>query len=164
MKEPRRLLPDDLKALRYLDALNAGDLEAVARLWEAAADDPQLERMLTEIDEAVFQEIAVKPSLRSERLAQPKRRWAVWSGSAGTLAAACLLAILAWPRRDTENQGPSPAVSRSGIEIAHQSPGNSRDLSPLLAVRRNLDEAAMPGFVWPLENVLSAATPLDLLD
>ena len=109
MNEPRRHLPGDLKALRYLDALNAGDLEAVARLWEEAADDPQLERMLTEIDEAMFQEIAGKPSLLSERLARPKRRWAVWSGSAGTLAAACLLAILAWPRRDTENQGPSPA-------------------------------------------------------
>ena len=72
MNEPRRHLPGDLKALRYLDALNTGDLEAVARLWEAAADDPQLERMLTEIDEAMFQEIAGKPSSHSERLARPK--------------------------------------------------------------------------------------------
>jgi hypothetical protein len=164
MKQSRRHLPGDLKALRYLDALNAGDLEAVACLWEAAADDPELERMLTEIDEALFQEITGKPSLVSKRLRQPERRWAVRSGLAGTLAAACLLAILAWPPRDTDVQRPSPPVNRSGIDVAHEPPRSSRNLSPLLEARRNLDEAAMPGFVWPLENALSASTPLDLLD
>ena len=164
MNEPRNHLPGDLKALRYLDAVNAGDLEAVASHWEEAADDPQLERILTEIDEATFQEIGGKPSLLCERLARPKRRWAVWIGSAGTLAAASLLAMLAWPPRDTERLGRSPQVRQSGTEVAHQLPRSSRDLSPLLEARRNLDEAAMPGFVWPLENVLSASTPLELLD
>ena len=42
-------------------------------LWEEAADDPRLERMLTEIDEAMFQEIGGKPSSLSERLARPRR-------------------------------------------------------------------------------------------
>src|SRR5262245_40173920 len=58
MKEPRNHLPRDLKVLRYLDALNAGDLEAVAVLWEEASRDPQLERMLTELDGALFVEEA----------------------------------------------------------------------------------------------------------
>jgi hypothetical protein len=164
MKETQSHLAGDLKALRYLDALNAGDLEAVAFLWEEAADDPQLERTLTDIDEAMFQEIDGKPSLLSERLARPISRWAAWSGVTGTLAAACLLAILAWPRRDTENQRHSPPARKSGTEVAHRPPQNSHDLSSLLEARRNLDEAAMPGFVWPLENALSASTPLDLLD
>jgi hypothetical protein len=164
MNEPRRHLPGDLKALRYLDALNAGDLATVASLWDEAADDAQLERTLTEIDEAMFQELGGKPSVLAERFARPRRRWAAWSGSASALAAACLLVILAWPRRDTETQGPSPPVRRGWTEVAHQSSRSSRDLSSLLEARRNLDESAMPGFVWPLENALSASTPLDLLD
>jgi hypothetical protein len=164
MKEHRTHLPGDLKALRYVDALNSGDLEAVAALWEEAIDDPPLERMLTEIDEEMFQEIGGKPSLLSRRLARPRRRWAVLSGAAGTVAAACLLAILAWPRPYAENQGPVPRISESGTEIAHQPHQVSGDFTPLLEARRNLDESAMPGFVWPLQNVLSASTPLDLLD
>jgi hypothetical protein len=33
MKELREHLRSDLKALRYLDALSAGDLEEVSALW-----------------------------------------------------------------------------------------------------------------------------------
>ena len=164
MKEPRNHLPRDLKALRYLDALNAGDLEAVSALWEEASRDPELERMLVEIDGAMFQEIPGNPSSLPERLGRRRRRWAVWGVAVGTLAAACLLAILAWPRRDTKNQGSNPPVSQTGKEVAHQPSDVSHDLTSLLGARRDLDEAAMPRFVWPLENLLSASTPLDLLD
>jgi hypothetical protein len=164
MNQTRRHLSGDLTALRYLDALNAGDLETVASLWEEATDDPQLERILAEVDESLFQEFSAKPSPLPERHARPNYRWAVWSLSAGTLAAACLLAILVWPGGDRESQAPSPPGRQIGREVTHGSPGNSSDKGPLLAVRRNFDEAATPGFVWPLENVLSASTPLDLLD
>jgi hypothetical protein len=164
MKERQTHLPGDFQALRYFDALNSGDLEAVAALWEEATDDPSLERMLTEIDEGMFQEIGGKPGALSQRLARPRRRWAVWTGAAGTLAAACFLAILAWPRSDSDNHGPTPRINDSGTVIAHQSPDRPHDFSPLLQARRNLDESALPGFVWPLENVLSASTPLDRLD
>jgi hypothetical protein len=58
MSEPRNHLPRDLKALRYLDALEAGELEAVAALWEEASGDPELERLLAELDEALFLEAA----------------------------------------------------------------------------------------------------------
>jgi hypothetical protein len=164
MKEPRKHLPRDLEALRYLDALNACDLEAVSALWEEASHDPELERMLAELDGAMFQEILGNPSSFPERLGRRRRRWVVWGGAVATLAAACLLAVLAWPRRNTQNQGSNPPVSQAGKEIAHQPSDVSHDLTSFLGARRDLDEAAMPQFVWPLENLLSASTPLDLLD
>ncbi len=49
MKAPQSRLASDLRALRYLDALNAGDLEAVSDLWEEASHDPELERILAEL-------------------------------------------------------------------------------------------------------------------
>ena len=57
MSEPRSHLARDLEAMRYLDALDAGDLDAVAALWEDASHDPELERRLTELDGAMFEEI-----------------------------------------------------------------------------------------------------------
>ena len=164
MKEPRNHLPRDLEALRYLDALNAGDLEAVSALWEEASHDPELERMLAELDAAMFREIPGNPGSPPERLGRRRRLWALRVGAVGTLAAACLLAILAWPLRDTKNQGSNPPPSQTGIEVAHQPSNVSHDLTPYLRARRDLDEAAMPRFVWPLENPLSASTPLDRLD
>jgi hypothetical protein len=163
MKEPRHHLAGDLKALRYLDALNAGYLETVSALWEEASHEPELERILAELDDATFQEMLENSSLRPEVVGR-RRRWAVWGGAVGSVAAACLLAILAWPRHDTKEQGPNPPPNQSGKELAHQSPSVSRDLTPLLGARRDLDEAAMPRFVWPQENLLSASTPLNLLD
>jgi hypothetical protein len=164
MKEPRKHLPLDLKALRYLDALNAGDLEAVSTLWEEASHDPELERMLVELDGAMFQEFLGNQSSLPEQLGRRQRRWAVWGGAVATLAAACLLAILAWPPRDTKNPGPNPPMSQTGKDVARRSSDVSHDVTPLLEARRDLDVAAMPRFVWPLENVLSVSTPLDLLD
>jgi hypothetical protein len=164
MKEPRNHLPGDLKALRYLDALDAGDLEAVSALWDEAGHDPELERMLTELDGAMFQEIPGDRDSLPGRPGRRRHRRTAWGVAVGTLAAACLLAILAWPRRDTEDRGPSPPMSRAGKEVANQPPEASHGLPPRFGARRDLDEAAMPSFVWPLENRLSASTPLDLLD
>ena len=165
MKEPRNHLPRDLKALRYLDALNAGDLEAVSALWEDASHDPELERMLAELDAAMFREIPGNPSSLPERLGRRWRRWAVWGGAVGTLAAACLLAILAWPRRDTQRPGLESSRQARPGKRSHTNRRTSPTTSPRYSsARRDLDEAAMPGFVWPLENPLSASTPLDLLD
>ncbi len=68
MKEPRNHLPRDLKAVRYMDALNTGDLEAVSALWEEASHDPELERVLAELDGAMFQEVRGNPSSLPEQL------------------------------------------------------------------------------------------------
>jgi hypothetical protein len=58
MNEPRNHLPRDLQALRYHDALTTGDLETVSTMWEQASRDPDLERLLVEIDDALFLEEA----------------------------------------------------------------------------------------------------------
>jgi hypothetical protein len=160
MKEPRNHLPRDLKALRYLDALNAGDLEAVSTLWEEASHDPELERTLAELDGAMFGEVLANQSSLPEQLGRRRRRWAVGVVAVVALAAACLLAILAWPRRDTKNPVPSPPRGQTVDQVALRPSA----VSPLLEARRDLDEAEMPPFIWPLENLLSASTPLDLLD
>jgi hypothetical protein len=150
--------------MRYLDALDAGDLEAVAALWEDAAADPELERMLTELDGAVFPEILGNPGARLERRGRRRPRWAVWGAAVGTIAAAGLLAILARPRRDTQAPGSIPPIRQTAEVLAHQPPANSQGPTPLFGGRPDLDEAALPRFVWPLKNLLSASTPLDLLD
>ncbi|HEU5115246.1 MAG TPA: hypothetical protein VFT74_01075, partial [Isosphaeraceae bacterium] len=43
-------------AVRYLDALDAGDLDAVVALWEEAATDPELEAVLQELNEGLHTE------------------------------------------------------------------------------------------------------------
>ena len=43
-------------ALRYLDALDSGALEAVAAMWEEASADPELEALLRDLDEALSEE------------------------------------------------------------------------------------------------------------
>jgi tetratricopeptide (TPR) repeat protein len=70
MSEPRTHLSHDLDALRFLDALDAGDLEAVAALWEKAAHDPALEQVLKEMDEHIFsqaerEETLLRPAVAS---------------------------------------------------------------------------------------------------
>jgi hypothetical protein len=163
MKEPQNHLASDLRALRYLDALNAGDLETVSALWEQASRDPEHERILAELDDATFQEVLGNSSVRREGLVR-RRHWAVWGGAVGSVAAACLLVILAWPQPGTTNEGSNPRSRQNGEEVANQTLNVSHNLTPLLDARRDMDEAAMPRFVWPLENQLSASTPLDLLD
>jgi hypothetical protein len=43
-------------SLRYLDALDAGDLDAVAAIWDEAAGDPALEALLRELDDGLYAE------------------------------------------------------------------------------------------------------------
>jgi hypothetical protein len=43
-------------ALRYLDALDTGDLDVVASMWRQAADDPHLEELLRDLDEGLYAE------------------------------------------------------------------------------------------------------------
>jgi hypothetical protein len=143
MSEPRDHLPRDLQALLYLDALDAGDLEAVAALWEQAGRDPELERMLAELDGTLFAEHAGAGRAR-------RRRWAVRVGLAGALAAACLVAALAWLGRNGKNPVPSPRPN----EVVHQLPTPRADDAARLALarkaRRDLNDQEMPPFAWPL--------------
>jgi hypothetical protein len=53
MSEPEHTTEWATKALRYLDALDAGDAAALAELWERAAEDPQLEQVLGDLTDGL---------------------------------------------------------------------------------------------------------------
>jgi hypothetical protein len=159
MREPRKHLPGDLKALRYLDALNAGDLEAVAELWEEAAGDSDLEQMLTELDAELSVEQAGTKRLPGwHPTVQPQltRRLAV---VVAALAAACLLAVLAWPRRGRNDPVTRPDTNPSANRVAR--PPSS---PPWREARRTLDETESAPFTWPLRNTLTTSIPPELFD
>jgi hypothetical protein len=165
MKEPQNHLPRDLKALRYLDALNAGDLEATSALWEEASHDPDLERMLAELDGALFVEEAGENRKadieRDQGLIQkhlpggmpfrrPRAVRGRWVGMAAALAAACLLAFFTWPGRDDKNPVPGTPTNESAHEIAPRPSGQNESIAGWRQYRRVLDEGEMPTFHWPL--------------
>jgi hypothetical protein len=157
-------LKGDLRALRYLDALDAADAEAVADIWEGASGDPELERMLAELDGALFAEARGNESPLREPSGRRLRLWGARVGVAGAVAAACLIALLAWPKRDGKNTIPSPGTNQPVQPVASQPPDEVNSLSPLLALQRNPNETEMPAFIWPFENRVSTSSPLDPLD
>jgi hypothetical protein len=98
-----------------------------------------------------------------------RRRWAVWAGVAGVgvaVAAACLLAVLAWPRRDDGNPDSRPDPR----ELVHPATPQSPDdrIAARRDSRRLLDEAEPAPFHWPLPEPLptrlSTTIPADLFD
>jgi hypothetical protein len=122
--------------------------------------------MLVEIDGALFAEARASASPRREPSGRRQRRqpWAVWAGMFGSLAAACLIAVLAWPKRDGNDTIPSPVTNERPQHISSQPPEGPTDLAALLALRRNLTETDVPAFAWPVENAVSISSPLDLAD
>jgi hypothetical protein len=98
----------------------------------------------------------------------PQRRWAVWAGMLGPLAAACLLVVLAWPGRDRQTPVPSPAPRQSQQQATPQPRDDRAGIAALLKARRDLDEAEPPTFTWPLETTspapVSTSIPPDLLE
>jgi hypothetical protein len=159
MKRPRGHLPRDLKALRYLDALNAGDLEAVAALWEEASRDPDLERVLAELDGALLVESLTANGCAcaepvSEFLPTPlsatRRLWGTWVGVGGVLAAACLLCVLAWSRHPGKAPELNPATVDSRQQVPPRAPDKFVSIPDWSAVRRVVDGAEESRFHWPL--------------
>ena len=157
-------LKRDLRTLRYLDALDAGDLEAVADIWEGASRDSELELMLAELDGALFVEAQGNESPLREPSWRRREHWAARVGVAGAVAAAGLIAVLTWPTRDGDAPIPSPGTNQPVQQVSSQPPDEFDSLSPLLALRRNLNETEMPAFTWPFENTVSTSSPLDSLD
>jgi hypothetical protein len=165
MNDAPNHVPRDLEALRYLDAVDAGDLEAVAEAWERADRDRELQHMLVELEGELF----VEAHSRASRFGEPGRRrqprWAVWASVSGALAASCLIAVLAWPGRDGTDTNPGPGRNQPHPPVSSRPPDDSTGLTPpLLAVRRDLNETEMPVFAWPFENTVSTSSPLDLAD
>jgi hypothetical protein len=144
MNQPRNHLLRDLQAVRYLEALAAGDLEVVAALWEKASADPELERTLSEIDGTLFGE-----EDRLHRRGQSRRRRR-WVGVAVALAAACLLVVLLLRWRGGRDSVPSPSVFPAPPEVVHGPPVTFDRVAATRIARRELDEAELPSFTWPL--------------
>src|SRR5262245_65476263 len=90
----------------------------------------------------------------------PRRRRAVWVGAAGALAAACLLAVLAWLGRGGKD--PSPPTNPSAHQAIPRPPDDSAGTAEWLEARRVLDGAEPPAFTWPLPEAppLRASTSL----
>jgi hypothetical protein len=147
MNEPRNRLALDLKAVRYMQALAAGDLKVIANLWVEAGGDPELERTLTEIDGAIFEEEA-----GSHSRARRKRR-RLWAGATGALAACLLGALFMHGRAGKE---PAPGVVPAVPDVVRRPPVHLDRLAATRLARRDLDEAELPSFTWPL----SQASPL----
>jgi len=164
-----RDLPRDLKALRYLDAIETGDLEAVAALWDEASYDPRLERMLAQLDGALIaEEIVADRSSLAEPSSPRIRRRAVTVGLVGALAAACLLAVLALRRHDGKNPLPQSPSGLSANQLRPRSKADSARTTSWLETRRLLNGEEITSFTWPLPGTppigVSRSIPPELLD
>jgi hypothetical protein len=104
-----------------------------------------------------------------------RRRWGVRAGVVGALAAAGLLAVLAWQARDGANTVPSVPTSQVNelsagfpTQPAPRSLDDSDGIAARREARRVLDEADPPTFTWPLPETspvrFSTSIPPDLLD
>jgi len=179
MNEPQSHLLRDILALRYLDAANAGDLDAVAALWDEAARDPELERMLAEIDGTLFEEETERRSrvnasqhLSGGQLAPMPFSWRRHRGRrlgvAGFLAAACLLTSLVWlvnNRKPPISHFPEKGAEQQVSPRVQDDPVYFTDL-PL--TRRYPALIELAAFSWPLEEKspirVGTSIPSELLD
>jgi ferric-dicitrate binding protein FerR (iron transport regulator) len=97
----------------------------------------------------------------------PRRR-AFRFGAVGALAAACLLAVLVWPRGDIENPVPGRGKDTSALQDSPRSPDDSASIAAWREARRVPDGAEMPTFTWPVRETLSirisTSISPDLLD
>jgi hypothetical protein len=169
-------LSHDRAVLSYLDALDAGDLEAIAAAWERASADPVLAALLGEVDQELAAEsgnldrgkLERADSFRRRRTAETRfasrRRWRRTAGIVCALAAACLITLLAWKglpaNRDLKGENKSPPTASMG------SSDDAVESLPLV-VRSNTPRAVTQ-FTWPVEERLplrvGSAVPPDLLN
>jgi hypothetical protein len=98
----------------------------------------------------------------------PRRRWALWAGVAGALAAACLLAVLAWRGRHDNGPAPGPQKTESARHARPRPPDDSDAIAAWREARRVVDGEELPPFTWPLEEPapvgVAASTHPDLFE
>jgi hypothetical protein len=178
MNEQRALLGQDLMTLHYWNALNAGDLEAVAALWDQASRDRELERIMAEVDSVLYAEEHAEnrnAGKAHEGAQVPKsgpvsrrRRWRVWAIRVGTLAAACVLAMLVCFWRNRDSQDPGPATSDTNRQVALPAADRLIDIPANKEAEQILNLGESAAFRWPFpltsSVMLSTAIPPDLLE
>ena len=102
------------------------------------------------------------------RMRAPRRRWAVRALVAGALAAACLLAALAWPRRDGKAPAPGPAKQEVAHKVPPRPPEGPPGVAAWVRAGRDPEAAELPPFTWPLGEAppatLATALSPDLLE
>jgi hypothetical protein len=94
------------------------------------------------------------------------RRWAVWAGVVGALAAACLLAVLGWPRRPARAPVPGPETRESAHKVPPR-PAEEDGIAALREARRVEDGGEPAPFTWPLDETpvgVSTSIPPELFD
>jgi hypothetical protein len=93
-----------------------------------------------------------------------RRRWVVWAGAAGALAAACVLVVLAWPW----HAGKGPATTASAYPVPIRGPDDPLGSASWRHLRTVAEEADAPVFTWPLAQTSpirpSDSIPAELLD
>jgi hypothetical protein len=108
---------------------------------------------------------AVSPGFRrhiARRLAEvpPAPRPRLWRlALAGGLAAACVLAALAWFNREGKPPGPGSGTGASARQVRPPAPNEPVRASEPAEARRAVDGVEMLTFRWPLP-VTTPATPL----
>jgi hypothetical protein len=76
-----------------------------------------------------------------------RRRWVVWMGVAGAMAAACLAAMVEWQAGDGENL---PGKRTINVAVTRNTPLESNGIASWREARRVMDGAELPAFAWPL--------------
>jgi len=76
-----------------------------------------------------------------------RRRWVVWMGVAGAVAAACLVAVISWHARNGKSLPEMVIVQ----PVPLQAPLDAGGITSWREARRAMDGVELPAFAWPLE-------------
>jgi hypothetical protein len=137
------------------------DMDLLARLVSESGD-PQVEPRP--------EHVAGLRARLLDRLGPPRsaRPWRTRLLIGSGLAAACILAVLAWSRRHVNHPVASRDASQSAPQVTHRPPDDSSRNAALPEVRRGLDGMENVTFNWPLQETvcLMVSSPIspDLLD
>ena len=98
----------------------------------------------------------------------PRRRRRVWVRVVAASAAACLLAVLAWPRRAAEHQAGGLAAGDLVREGTTRLSASNSSASSSQKFQRAPEDMEKVTFTWPLEETspltVSSSIPGDLLE